>query len=116
LPLFLDSAAYRIVTGDAPVAKELLTLRWDKIFFTGSTTVGKYVMKAAAEYLTPVTLELGGKSPVIIDENIPDLETIAKRIVWGKCINCGQICVAPDYVFCHAKVSFFLNNQFFLLS
>lgn len=76
---------------------ELLKLKFDKIFFTGSTKVGKIVYKAAAENLTPVTLELGGKSPAIITKDA-DLEVAAKRIVWGKFLNAGQTCVAPDYL------------------
>jgi aldehyde dehydrogenase (NAD+) len=75
----------------------LLQLRFDKIFFTGSTKVGKIVYKAAAEHLTPVTLELGGKSPAIVTKNAK-LEVAAKRIVWGKFLNAGQTCVAPDYL------------------
>lgn len=75
----------------------LLKLRFDKIFFTGSTKVGKIVYKAAAEHLTPVTLELGGKSPAIVTKNA-NLEIAAKRIVWGKFLNAGQTCVAPDYL------------------
>lgn len=75
----------------------LLTLKFDKIFFTGSTKVGKIVYKAAAEHLTPVTLELGGKSPAIVTKNA-NLEIAAKRIVWGKFLNAGQTCVAPDYL------------------
>ena len=75
----------------------LLKLRFDKIFFTGSTKVGKIVYKAAAEHLTPVTLELGGKSPAIVTKNA-NLEMAAKRIVWGKFLNAGQTCVAPDYL------------------
>ena len=75
----------------------LLQLRFDKIFFTGSTKVGKIVYKAAAEHLTPVTLELGGKSPAIVTKNA-NLEVAAKRIVWGKFLNAGQTCVAPDYL------------------
>lgn len=75
----------------------LLQLKFDKIFFTGSTKVGKIVYKAAAEHLTPVTLELGGKSPAIVTKNA-NLEIAAKRIVWGKFLNAGQTCVAPDYL------------------
>jgi aldehyde dehydrogenase (NAD+) len=75
----------------------LLRLKFDKIFFTGSTKVGKIVYKAAAEHLTPVTLELGGKSPAIVTKNA-NLEVSAKRIVWGKFLNAGQTCVAPDYL------------------
>lgn len=76
---------------------DLLKLRFDKIFFTGSTKVGKIVYKAAAEHLTPVVLELGGKSPAVVSKDA-NLEIAAKRIVWGKFLNAGQTCVAPDYV------------------
>ncbi|MFM9949832.1 MAG: aldehyde dehydrogenase family protein [Saprospiraceae bacterium] len=89
-----------VVDGDASVAQQLLTLKFDHIFFTGSPEVGKLVMKAAAEHLTSVTLELGGKSPVIIDESA-DIEAAARRVVAGKLSNCGQICVAPDYALVH---------------
>lgn len=82
---------------------ELLKLKFDKIFFTGSTKVGKIVYKAAAENLTPVTLELGGKSPAIISKEA-NLEIAAKRIVWGKFLNAGQTCVAPDYVLVEKSV------------
>ncbi|WP_293872466.1 aldehyde dehydrogenase [Flavobacterium sp.] len=85
------------VEGNANVAKELLAQRWDYIFFTGSVAVGKLVAKAAAENLTPVTLELGGKNPCIIDETA-NLKLAAKRIVWGKFLNAGQTCIAPDYL------------------
>jgi aldehyde dehydrogenase (NAD+) len=92
-----------VVEGGADISGELLKEKFDKIFFTGSTTVGKIVAKAAAEYLTPVTLELGGKSPCIVDEDA-DLEVSAKRIVWAKFLNGGQTCVAPDYILVHKKV------------
>ena len=92
-----------VITGDAAIAQELLNQRWDYIFFTGSVAVGKIVAKAAAENLTPVTLELGGKSPCIVDETA-NLELSARRIVWGKIINAGQTCVAPDYILVHHKM------------
>ncbi|MEM5598202.1 aldehyde dehydrogenase family protein [Niallia circulans] len=76
---------------------------FDYIFFTGSTKVGKIVMEAASQHLTPVTLELGGKSPVIIDETA-NLNVAAKRIIWGKTLNAGQTCVAPDYIMVHESV------------
>ncbi|WP_246054262.1 aldehyde dehydrogenase family protein [Antarcticibacterium flavum] len=81
----------------------MLSLEFDMIFFTGSTRVGKLVMKAAAEHLTPVVLELGGKSPCIVDENA-NLEISAKRIAWGKTINAGQTCIAPDYLLLNRNV------------
>lgn len=80
----------------------LLEERFDYIFFTGSPEVGKTVMEKAAVHLTPVTLELGGKSPCIVDDTA-NIKMAAKRIVFGKFINCGQTCVAPDYVLVHKK-------------
>ena len=91
-----------VIHGDAEVATQLLAQRWDYIFFTGSVAVGKIVAKAAAANLTPVTLELGGKNPCIIDETA-NLQLAAKRIVWGKFINAGQTCIAPDYILVHQK-------------
>lgn len=85
------------------VVEELLKEKFDYIFFTGSATVGKIVMKAASQYLTPVTLELGGKSPCIIDEDCK-VELAARRIVWGKLMNSGQTCVAPDYLYVHKDI------------
>lgn len=86
-----------VFNGGVETSSELLDLPFDYIFFTGSTRVGKIIMKKAAERLTPVTLELGGKSPCIVDETA-DIEISAKRIVWGKFVNAGQTCVAPDYL------------------
>jgi aldehyde dehydrogenase (NAD+) len=84
-------------------SKMLLDQRWDYIFFTGGTEVGRIVYQAAAKHLTPVTLELGGKSPCIIDKDI-DVNMTAKRIVWGKYVNAGQTCIAPDYLLVHEQV------------
>lgn len=89
-----------VFEGDHTVADALLELPFDHIFFTGSTGIGKKVMTAAAKHLTSVTLELGGKSPVIVDETA-DVKKAAERIVWGKFINAGQTCVAPDYLLIH---------------
>jgi aldehyde dehydrogenase (NAD+) len=86
-----------VVQGDQAVATELLNLPFNHVFFTGSPTVGKIVMQAAAKHLASVTLELGGKSPVIVDDTY-DLKDAAKKIVWGKLLNAGQTCVAPDYL------------------
>lgn len=86
-----------VVEGGVEITQKLLQQRWDYIFFTGSVPVGKIVAKAAAENLTPTTLELGGKNPCIIDETA-NLKLAAKRIVWGKFINAGQTCIAPDYI------------------
>ena len=96
-----------VVQGDAKVAQDLLAQRWDYIFFTGSVHVGKIVAKAAAEFLTPTTLELGGKNPCIIDETA-NINLSAKRIVWGKFLNAGQTCIASDYILIHHTV----KNQF----
>lgn len=85
------------------VVEELLREKFDYIFFTGSAMVGKIVMKAAAENLTPITLELGGKSPCIVDRDCK-VELAAKRIVWGKAMNSGQTCVAPDYIYVHKDI------------
>ncbi|PYQ29570.1 MAG: aldehyde dehydrogenase family protein [Acidobacteria bacterium] len=92
-----DENEVAIIEGDAPVAEALLKKKFDHIFFTGSPAVGRIVMKAAAEHLTSVTLELGGKSPVIVDASA-NLDEAAKKIAWGKFFNCGQICIAPDYI------------------
>jgi aldehyde dehydrogenase (NAD+) len=92
-----------VVQGDAKVAQDLLAQRWDYIFFTGSVHVGKIVAKAAAEFLTPTTLELGGKNPCIIDETA-NINLSARRIVWGKFLNAGQTCIASDYILIHESV------------
>jgi len=92
-----------VVEGDALVAQKLLARPWDHIFFTGSTQVGKIVARAAAEHLTKVTLELGGKSPTIVMPTA-DLDVAAHRIVFGKFVNAGQTCVAPDYVLAHGSI------------
>lgn len=104
LPQYLDSSAYVCISGGVEVSKNLLKQKWDKIFFTGSTRVGKMVLQAAAEHLTPVSLELGGKSPTYFDESVGNIENACKRILWGKCLNAGQTCIAPDYILCHEKV------------
>jgi aldehyde dehydrogenase (NAD+) len=93
----------KVVEGGIEVSQDLLAQRWDYIFFTGSIPVGKIIAKAAAQYLTPTTLELGGKSPCIVDETAK-LKLAAKRIVWGKFLNAGQTCVAPDYILVHQDV------------
>jgi aldehyde dehydrogenase (NAD+) len=98
-----DPSYIASIEGDAKVAQELLAQKFDHIFFTGGTKIGKIVMEAAAKHLTPVTLELGGKSPCIVDENV-HLEYTAKRITWGKFINAGQTCISPDYLFVHKNI------------
>ncbi|MFM6208999.1 aldehyde dehydrogenase family protein, partial [Planktothrix sp.] len=89
--------------GGVETSQELLAEKFDHIFFTGGTRVGQIVMEAAAKHLTPVTLELGGKSPCIVDDNI-QLDYTAKRIIWGKFVNAGQTCIAPDYLLVNARI------------
>ena len=110
LPRYLDRKAIRVVEGGVPETTALLGEKWDHIFYTGSGTVGSIVMQAAAKHLTPVTLELGGKSPCIVDESA-NLNLAAKRIVYGKFFNAGQTCVAPDYVLVHDHVHDALINR-----
>lgn len=98
-----DASFFHVVLGGVEETTQILEHRFDKIFFTGSSHVGKIVYQAAAKHLTPVTLELGGKSPTIISETA-DLEVAAKRIVWGKFLNAGQTCIAPDYVLVNEKI------------
>jgi len=97
LPVYLDSDAVRVVEGDAATTQTLLARGFDHAFFTGGTEVGKKIMAAAAPTLTPVTLELGGKSPVIVAADA-DIDVAARRIAWVKLMNSGQTCIAPDYV------------------
>lgn len=91
-----------VILGGSSVNQELLNYKFDLIFFTGSSKVGKIVMKRAADHLSPVVLELGGKSPVYVDSSA-NIKVTASRLVWGKFLNAGQTCVAPDYVLCHEK-------------
>ena len=93
----------KVVQGGIPETTFLLKERWDYIFFTGSVAVGKIVAKAAAPYLTPVTLELGGKNPCIVDNSM-STQLIAKRLVWGKFVNAGQTCIAPDYLLVNSSI------------
>ncbi|NXQ35828.1 AL3A2 dehydrogenase, partial [Alaudala cheleensis] len=103
LPQYLDKDLYAVVTGGVPETTDLLTQRFDHILYTGSSRVGKIVMAAAAKHLTPVTLEMGGKSPCYIDRDC-DLAVACRRITWGKYMNCGQTCIAPDYILCHPSI------------
>lgn len=98
-----DEEYVAVVQGDRSVNTALLNERYDIIFFTGSPTLGRVVMRAAAEHLTPVVLELGGKSPVVVDRSA-NVELAAKRVAWGKALNSGQTCIAPDYVLIHRDV------------
>jgi aldehyde dehydrogenase (NAD+) len=103
VPEYLDPDAVAIVEGGPDETTALLDQRWDHIFYTGNGRVGRVVMEAAARHLTPVTLELGGKSPSIVDRSA-DVEVAARRIAWGKFLNAGQTCVAPDHVLVHEDV------------
>lgn len=98
-----DEEYVAVVQGDRTVNTALLNQRYDIIFFTGSPELGRVVMRAAAEHLTPVVLELGGKSPVVVDKSA-DIRVAAKRIAWGKSLNAGQTCIAPDYLLIHREV------------
>ncbi len=104
VPRHLDTDAVAVIEGAVPITTELLEHPFDHILFTGSTRVGQVVMEAAAKHLTPVTLELGGKSPTIVAADA-DLAVAAKRIAWAKILNAGQTCIAPDYVLVERSVS-----------
>ena len=108
-----DEDHVAVVQGDPSTATTLLKKKWDYIMFTGSTSIGKIIAKAAAEHLTPTTLELGGKSPCIVDETAP-IGITAKRLVWGKFLNCGQTCIAPDYLLVNQKIKDQLTQELIL--
>ena len=103
VPKYLDPDAVAVVEGDGAVSQELIAQGFDKLCFTGGTEIGRRVYEGAAKHLTPVTLELGGKSPVIVAADA-DIEVAAKRIAWTKLINSGQICIAPDYLIADASI------------
>jgi aldehyde dehydrogenase (NAD+) len=103
VPRYLDNDAIAVIEGDGKCSQELIAQGFDHICFTGGTEIGRKVYEGAASHLTPVTLELGGKSPVIVAADA-DLDVAAKRIAWTKLINSGQICIAPDYVLADAKI------------
>ncbi|MFW6368636.1 MAG: aldehyde dehydrogenase [Spirochaetota bacterium] len=98
-----EPGLFQVLEGDKDVASDLLDQPFDYVFYTGNTRVGKIVLQKAAEHLTPVTLELGGKSPTIVTEKA-DIKTAARRVAWGKFLNAGQTCVAPDYCIVHRNV------------
>ena len=98
-----DEGYIHVVQGDAEITQEILKSRWDYIFFTGGTEIGRIIYQAAARHLTPVTLELGGKSPCVVDKQV-NVDLAAKRITWGKTINSGQTCIAPDYLYVHEDI------------
>lgn len=102
IPKYLDQECIKVVNGGIPESTALLAERFDIIFYTGNSAVAHVVMTAAAKFLTPVILELGGKSPVYVDDGV-DMDAVARRIMWGKFCNAGQTCIAPDYVMCSAE-------------
>jgi aldehyde dehydrogenase (NAD+) len=110
LPRYVDNEAIALVEGGVPETSALLEERFDHIFYTGNGSVGRIVMQAASKHLTPVTLELGGKSPCIVDRSA-DIEVTARRIAWGKFLNAGQTCIAPDYVLAHEEIEGALIDQ-----
>ncbi|CAM4668381.1 aldehyde dehydrogenase family 3 member A2 [Caretta caretta] len=103
IPQYIDKDLYPVINGGVKETTELLKERFDHIFYTGSSQVGKIVMEAAAKHLTPVTLELGGKSPCYIDKDC-NIEIACRRVTWGKYLNCGQTCIAPDYILCDQSI------------
>jgi len=103
LPAYLDADTVVVVEGDGAVTQELLALGFDLAFFTGGTEIGRKIMAGAANTLTPVVLELGGKSPVFVTQDA-DLDVTARRIAWVKLLNSGQTCIAPDYLLVHESV------------
>ncbi|XP_072423973.1 aldehyde dehydrogenase family 3 member B1-like isoform X1 [Chiloscyllium punctatum] len=103
IPQYLDKDCFAVFTGGPAETRKLLQYKFDYIFYTGNGTVGKLIMKAAAEHLTPVTLELGGKNPCYIDQSF-SLESTVHRLVWGRFFNTGQCCASPDYVLCCKEV------------
>ena len=103
VPKYLDNDAIAVVEGDGASSQELIEQGLDRVLFTGGTEIGRKVYEGAAPHLTPVTLELGGKSPVIVAADA-DVEVAAKRIAWIKLLNAGQTCVAPDYVLADATI------------
>ena len=102
-PLYLDKNAIQVVCGPSSICDHILNCKFDFIFYTGSPSIGKNVMKAASNFLTPVLLELGGKSPVYVDKNI-SIDIVCKRLIWGKFFNAGQTCVCPDYILIHENI------------
>ncbi|XP_072354146.1 aldehyde dehydrogenase family 3 member B1-like [Scyliorhinus torazame] len=103
IPKYLDKDCFAVFIGGPVETRKLLQFKFDYVFYTGNSTVGKVIMKAAAEHLTPITLELGGKNPCYVDQSF-HLESTAHRLTWGRFFNAGQSCVAPDYILCTREV------------
>jgi len=115
IPQYLDPSSFFVVSGGADVCQAVLSHKLDHVFYTGSGVVGKKIYEAAAKHLTPVTLELGGKSPAFIDSSSIKSKyqriVVARRILWGKFFNCGQTCIATDYLLCDKKTTeWFIAN------
>ncbi|XP_020708934.2 aldehyde dehydrogenase family 3 member B1-like isoform X1 [Athalia rosae] len=110
VPKYIDNECCKVLLGGIPETTELLKQRFDYIFYTGSTPVGKIIREASNKFLTPVTLELGGKSPVYIDSSA-DISITARRVLWGKMLNAGQTCIAPDYILCTIEVQELILNE-----
>lgn len=110
MPQYLDTDAIRVVEGEASTTQELLAQGFDHALFTGGTEIGRKIMAAAAPTLTPVTLELGGKSPVLVLDDA-DLDVTARRIAWTKMLNSGQTCIAPDYVLADRRIAAQLSDK-----
>lgn len=111
IPKYLDNECIKVINGGIPETTSLLKQRFDYVFYTGSTAVGKIVRQSTNQFLTPCTLELGGKSPVYVDSSV-DIKTTAKRLLWGKIVNVGQTCIAPDYLLCSKDVEQQLIAEF----
>ena len=101
IPKYFETEVCAVVNGAIPETTALMTLPWDLVFFTGSERVGNIIAAAAAKTTSPVVLELGGKAPVVVTEDCPCVASMCDRIIWGKTVNCGQTCVAPDYLLVH---------------
>ncbi|KAI0328290.1 aldehyde dehydrogenase [Cubamyces sp. BRFM 1775] len=97
LPKYLDTELYHVINGAVPETTKILELQWDHIMYIGNGRVGRIIATAAAKHLTPLTLELGGKNPVVVDPNV-DFDMAARRVLWGRLINAGQVCLAPEYI------------------
>jgi aldehyde dehydrogenase (NAD+) len=110
IPQYLDTDCYKVMCGGIATTTSILNQRWDKIFFTGSGNVGKVVLQAAVKNMTPVALELGGKSPTIIDSTVTDMALVAKRVMWGKLVNSGQVFFHSPFLELYDSMSLSLLN------
>ncbi|TRY77366.1 hypothetical protein TCAL_06953 [Tigriopus californicus] len=111
IPKYLDNESIKVINGGIPETTSLLKQRFDYVFYTGSTQVGRIIRQSTNQFLTPCTLELGGKSPIYVDSTV-DIKTTAKRLLWGKIVNVGQTCIAPDYLLCSKDIEKQLIAEF----